>query len=92
MLLKYLKSYLNEHKQNVVLGNNVPQGSALGPILFNIYIAPLGHLIRKYGLQYNIYADHTPLYFEFSPLDKDDIMQQNMEECIIKIKDFSSGR
>ncbi len=98
--LKFLKSYLTDRKQKVVIGDNesttrelkygVPQGSVLGPILFNIYMAPLGELIRKHGLQYHIYADDTQLYIAFSPLDKDDSNRAklNMEKCISIIKDF----
>ncbi len=69
--LKFLKSYLTNRKQKVVIGDNestardlkygVPQGSVLGPILFNIYMAPLGDFIRKHGLQYHIHADDTQL-------------------------------
>ncbi len=50
-VLKFLRSYLTDRKQKVVIGENesttrdlkygVPQGSVLGPILFNIYMSPL---------------------------------------------------
>ncbi len=58
-------------------------------MLFNIYMAPLGYLIRKYGLQYHIYAEDTQLYIAFSPLDKDDWVKAklNMEKCLSIIKD-----
>ncbi len=63
-LLKWIKSYLSDRKLKVVIKweesmfkDIKPQGSVLGPILFTIYMLPLGELIRKHGLEYHIYAD-----------------------------------
>ena len=56
-VLRWIKSYLSNHKQKVKLGNSfsdafslpydVPQGSVLGPLLFTLYTTPLSNIISK---------------------------------------------
>lgn len=69
--LDIIKSYLNFRRQCVVInGKNstvqpirsgVPQGSILGPLLFNLYINDIVNISRSPS--FIIYADDTSLFF-----------------------------
>ncbi|XP_075736614.1 uncharacterized protein LOC142776588 [Rhipicephalus microplus] len=69
--LNLLKSYLGSRSQYVVINNcasqtlsisnGVPQGSILGPLLFNVYINDIPNISTH--AKYIIYADDTSLFF-----------------------------
>ena len=78
--LAWLKSYLTNRTQHVVIQNEdgctaqsadkpltqgIPQGSILRPILFNLFVAPLGELCRANGVSFQGYADNTQNYLSF---------------------------
>lgn len=62
----------------------MPQGSVLGQILYSLYTAPLGDIIRKHGLKFHLYADDCQIYVPFMPNDESAALLE-IEACAKEI-------
>ena len=98
--LRWFKSYISNRTQSVIINNiesdrkelkfGVPQGSKLGPILFNSYIAPISKIAIKHNVTDEKYADDQQLLLAFKPKQNKTQLdaKQKIQECIQDIRKF----
>ena len=96
--IAWIKSYLSDRSQSVKIHGSVsddtplvfgvPQGSALGPILFTMYTTPIGDIIRRHQLNFHLYADDTQLYVNFELSDDDNKLSSlnKIENCVSEVR------
>ncbi len=92
----WFASYLEQRSFTVKLGNcfsysahstsGVPQGSILGPVLFALYMLPLGRIFKKHGISYHLYADDTRIYLPLRPTCN--VSCVTLRRCLDEVKDW----
>ena len=96
--LMWMRSYLSDRSQSVNVPGGAsgkssvacgfPQGSVLGPLLFSMYTAPIGDIIRPHNLSFHLYADDTQLYIKFKMTDETNRLLSlcRIEHCINDVR------
>lgn len=80
----------NFSSSTAVMSCGVPQGSVLGPILFSLYMLPLGHIIRHFTpVSYHCYADDSQLYVSLRPENHSKL--DSLHSCLTAIKDWMAS-
>ena len=95
--LSWFQSYLSNRTYSVAINGTqsnaitldcgVPQGSVLGPILFNVYTNQLGSIARENGATYHGYAYDTQLYAAFTLNDMSNSIVQT-EVCVNTVRSW----
>ena len=75
--------------EKVFLQFDVPQDSVLGPVLCAMHTQPLVHIMRKFNIHYDLYADDTQLNGPGYPSELTDLINR-YEHCKAEIKSSES--
>ena len=94
--LRWFKSFLTGRTQRVMVDGHlsepihlkfgVPQGSVLGPILFNLYTRSISKVFSSAGFSSSGYADDNSGLCAFTHHTSYDVIMNNLPECFEKLR------
>ena len=99
-VLAWFRSFLTGRTQRIRLGKitsdtivikfGVPQGSVLGPVLFNLYIRSIYGSVKKLGFKIFGYADDHQIIKSFRSTEQSTVLSTQLENCFDVIKRWMS--
>ena len=91
--LQWFRSFLTDRTMRIKINNSfsdtfvlefgIPQGSVLGPVLFNIYVRSVYKYIESLGFSIKGFADDHQLYASFSPNLQFHYLGQKINDVLI---------
>lgn len=98
-VLHWFSSCLSGRTQSVIIGKTtshprpvdfgVPQGSILGPLLFNSYVAPLQDIVAANNLDSMFYADDSQIYIAIKPNDQSSALA-TLRNCVNDVMNWNT--
>ena len=98
--LLWFESFLTGRAQRIRLGNvtsdeilikfGVPQGSVLGPVLFNLYIRSIYGCVKDLGFDISGYADDHQVLKSFGTDSQGMVLIYDLDKCFQEIKRWMS--
>ena len=96
--LNWFQSFLSGRSQAVIINGvlsdwltvscGVPQGSVLGPILFNIYCRHINKVFQNCGFLSSSYADDNSALMSFSLFNQFNVLYNDVPYCLERLKEY----